>query len=88
MTKKEEVFIPMNKRLVIEPIKDAVTKAGIILPGKKDDLPYEGIVKFTMKGSDIKVDDKILFNRHASIKFDKYPEYLVIKEEDIYLIIK
>lgn len=81
----KEVFIPMNQRLIVQPIIDQVTKGGIILPGKKEDKPSMGIILEEGASGIFSKGDKVLFNQYTALKPEQFPDILIVKEEDIYL---
>jgi len=85
MNNKERTFIPMNQRLIVQPIIDEVTKGGIILPGKKEDKPSMGIILHEGASGIFSTGDKVLFNQYTALKPEQFPDILIVKEEDIYL---
>ena len=92
---------PLGSRLVVKPItEDEVTKAGIILPETADrERPIRGEVlavgsgRFLENGQreviDLKVGDKILFEKYGS---DEYKvdnqEFLVVEYDKVVAVIK
>ncbi len=66
------------------------TASGIYLPDKAAEKPkIAKVVAVGKKVNEVKVGDKIVFGgySHSDIKLDAQ-EYLLIKEEDIYAVIK
>ena len=92
---------PLGSRLIVKPIiDDEVTKTGIILPEITDkEKPIRGEVlaigsgKFLENGErekiDLKVGDKILFEKYGS---DEYKidnnEFLVVEYDKVVAVIK
>ncbi len=85
MNNKERTFIPMNQRLIIKPIVEEVTKAGIILTAKATDKPSMGIILHEGASGVFSTGDKVLFNQYTALKPEQFPDILIVKEEDIYL---
>ena len=88
---------PLKNKIFIKPDKvDNVTKSGIVLPGKSNEKPHEGIVVAVYdsydngRGKKIKpaviVGDKILYSKYSGsdISFGG-TDYMIIKEDDICL---
>lgn len=96
-----EDLIPINGRIVIEVLKDDSVYNGVIVRldagQEKSNL---GIVKAIDTGYNgeaplrIEVGDTVMFNKHSGsvIKLDRFedksPEYRVIKQDDVFGIIK
>jgi len=79
---------PLGNKLVIEPIKETVSKGGIIIPGKKDELPNKGKVIAIGELVPAKLEGKtIYFNRHVTIKLEEQESQVIIKLEDVHAII-
>ncbi len=91
---------PLADRVVIKP--DEVmetTKSGIVLPDTSKEKPIEGTVvaagpgKVTEDGKlinmSVKVGDKVLYGKYSGteIKLDD-DEYLIMREDDIFGILK
>jgi len=91
---------PLADRVVIKP--DEVmetTKSGIVLPDTSKEKPIEGTVvaagpgKVTEDGKlinmSVKVGDKVLYGKYSGteIKLDD-DEYLIMREDDIFGIVK
>ncbi|GBD89313.1 10 kDa chaperonin [bacterium BMS3Abin04] len=91
---------PLADRVIVKPdeVKE-VTKSGIVLPDTSKEKPIEGIVvaagpgKVTDEGKlinmSVKVGDKVLYGKYSGteIKLDD-DEYLIMREEDIFGIVK
>jgi len=91
---------PINDHVIVKPIaENEVTKSGIVLPDTVDkEKPEKGEViaigngKLLENGQraelSVKVGDKVMFKKYSpdEIKIEGV-EYLVIKEDDIMLII-
>jgi len=91
---------PLHDRVVIKPKEaEEKTKSGIILPDTAKEKPIEGTVvavgegKVTEDGKvlkmTVKVGDTVLYGKYSGteIKIDDL-EYLIMRESDIYGIIK
>ena len=91
---------PLADRVVIKP--DEVmetTKSGIVLPDTSKEKPIEGTVVATGPGKvtedgkvinmSVKVGDKVLYGKYSGteIKLDD-DEYLIMREDDIFGIVK
>ena len=91
---------PLADRVIVKPdeVKE-VTKSGIVLPDTSKEKPIGGIVvaagpgKVTDEGKlsnmSVKVGDKVLYGKYSGteIKLDD-DEYLIMREEDIFGIVK
>ena len=86
--KGNEVFIPVNQRLIVKPLVETVTESGIIIPDGKEDKPYIGIILSEGASGIYSNGEKICFNKHTALQFDKFPDILIVKEEDVYFKIK
>jgi len=91
---------PLQDRVLVKRIQEEEkTKGGIIIPDTAKEKPQEGRVVAVGKGKisedgkiiplDVKVNDRVLFNRYAGseIKIDG-EEHLIMREEDILGIIE
>lgn len=91
---------PLADRVIIKPKEaEETTKGGIILPDTAKEKPIEGIVvavgagKVTEEGKlitmSVKVGDVVLYGKYsgAEVKIDG-EEYLIMRESDIYGIVK
>ena len=87
-------FRPLHDRVLVQPIKEEITKGGIIIPDTAKEKPLAGKViaigtgKYLEDGKvramDVKVGDEVLFGKYAGteIKLGQV-DYLVLREEDI-----
>lgn len=94
-------FKPLHSHVVVKPIdQEAITKSGIFLPNTADkERSEQGEVVAVGPGRiadngqlipmNVKIGDKVMFKKYApdEIKIDSQ-DYLVIKEEDIMLILE
>lgn len=91
---------PLADRVIVKPKEaEETTKGGIILPDTAKEKPIEGIVvavgagKVTEEGKliamSVKVGDVILYGKYSGteVKIDG-DEYLIMRESDIYGIVK
>jgi chaperonin GroES len=92
---------PLHSNVIVKPLgKETVTKSGIVIPDTIDkEKPEQGEVVAVGPGRlldngqtapmSVKVGDKVMFRKYSpdEIKVDGQ-EYLVIKEQDIMLIIE
>lgn len=80
----------LGKKVLVEVASpEKVTKSGIIMPATKDDRSNKGIV--VSVGEEVKginITDTVYFNKFtgAEIEHEGY-KYLVLKVEDIHLVI-
>jgi len=91
---------PLGDRVIVKPKEaEETTKGGLILPDTAKEKPIEGIIvaigagKVTDDGKTIamlvKVGDVILYGKYSGteVKIDG-EEYLIMRESDIYGIVK
>lgn len=89
-------FQPLNERLLLEVIPDAVQKyegAIQVVDYSQEKSNIAIVIKlplgYTGGANNLKVGDKVMFNRHAgsALKFDTFSkdatEYRLIKESDL-----
>ena len=86
---------PLQDRLLVKRLEsEAKTASGIIIPDNAKEKPQEGQIiavgngkvldDGTLRKPDVKVGDKVLFNKYAGseVKLDG-DEHLVMREDDI-----
>lgn len=82
----------INNRVLIKPIVDKVTKAGIIIPGKKDDKVSRGEIvnKVHTDHGTLNKGDVVEYNKYTALDIEDIDgeKYVHVKYEDIYAIIK
>jgi len=91
---------PLQDRIIVKRLaEEQKTKGGIIIPDTAKEKPIEGKVIAVGKGKvaddgkliklEVKVGDKILFNKYGGtdVKIDG-DEYLIMREDDILGIIE
>ncbi|MGA2667325.1 MAG: co-chaperone GroES [Ignavibacteria bacterium] len=91
---------PLGDRVVVKPKEpEEVTKGGIILPDTAKEKPMEGEIVAVGAGRiaddgkkinmELKVGDKVLYGKYSGteIKIND-EEYLIMRESDVYAIIK
>ncbi len=91
---------PLGDRVIVKPKEaEETTKGGIILPDTAKEKPVEGTIvavgagKVTEEGKSVamslKVGDVVLYGKYSGteIKIDG-DEYLIMRESDIYGIVK
>lgn len=93
-------YKPINDHILIKPINgEEVSKAGIILPDTVDkEKPEKGEVVAIGSGKllengqrapmSVKVGDTVIFKKYAPDELPGEKELLVIKEEDVMVIIE
>ena len=92
---------PLGDRVLVQPLEaEEVFKGGIVLPDTAKEKPAEGKVVAVGEGKktddgtvipvSIKVGDKVLYSKYGGneISTSDGKEYLVIREDDIYAIVK
>lgn len=92
---------PLGDRVLIKPLEaEDKTKGGIVLPDTAKEKPQEGQVvavgsgKLLDSGSvkplEVKVGDKVLYGKYSGteVTTKEGDEYLIMREEDIFAIIK
>ena len=91
---------PLQDRIIVKRLEEEQkTKGGIIIPDSAKEKPIEGKVIAVGKGKvaddgklikmEVKVDDKVLFNKYGGteVKIDGQ-EYLIMREDDILGVIE
>ena len=91
---------PLHDRVIVQRTEEEQkSKGGIIIPDTAKEKPQEGKIIAVGKGKvsddgkliplDVKVGDKVLFNKYAGsdIKIDG-DEYMIMREEDILGVIE
>lgn len=91
---------PLADRVIVKPKEaEETTKGGIILPDTAKEKPIEGVVvavgdgRITEDGKlismNVKVGDTVLYGKYSGteVKIDG-DEYLIMRESDIYGIVK
>lgn len=92
---------PLGDRVLIKPLEaEDKTKGGIVLPDTAKEKPQEGEVvavgsgKLLDSGSvkplEVKVGNKVLYGKYSGteVTTKEGNEYLIMREEDIFAIIK
>lgn len=82
----------LGDRILVTPIDPNISESGLTLsvnPGAPKDKADKGVVfAIGKKVTEVEVGDKVFFNRMSAKEYseDKV-EYLLMREDDIYLII-
>jgi len=91
---------PLQDRVIVKPAEaEETTKGGIILPDTAKEKPIEGTIiaagpgKVTDEGKELKMSvkagDKILYGKYSGTEISvDGVEYLIMRESDIFGIIK
>ena len=91
---------PLADRVIVQPLAaEEKTKGGIILPDTAKEKPIEGTViavgpgRITDEGKEIKMNvkegDKVLYGKYSGTEVNiEGNEYLIMRESDIYGIVK
>ncbi|MBF0484663.1 MAG: co-chaperone GroES [Candidatus Omnitrophica bacterium] len=92
---------PLGDRIIVKPLAALEkTKGGIVLPDTAKEKPQEGEIVAVGKGRkddkgnlitlEVKVGDKVLYGKYGGteITTKEGDEYLIMREEDVYAIIK
>lgn len=92
---------PLGDRVVVKSLEaETKTKGGIVLPDTAKEKPQEGKVVAVGKGKaldngtiqkpEVKVGDTVLYGKYSGTEVTTKDgeEYLIMKEEDIFAIIK
>jgi co-chaperonin GroES (HSP10) len=96
MAKKEdphnhEGFGPLQSKMLVKPDSaETITPGGLILPGAEGQTINQGIiVAVGPKVQDRKVGDHVMYGIHAGIQITwKHMDYLLIREDDAYAVLK
>ena len=95
-TKKEVIKLePLEDRVLVEPEPpEEVTQSGIIIPDTAKEKPQRGRVVAVGPGKKdtpmtVKVGDRVLYGKYAGTEITiDGKEYLIMRQSDIYAIIK
>ncbi len=91
---------PLGSRVVIKPLeREEMTKSGIVLPDTAKEKPQEGKVLAVGPGDrdedgkripvELKVGDKVLYQKYAGTEFKiDDEELLIVSEKDILAIVE
>ncbi|MBF0532143.1 MAG: co-chaperone GroES [Candidatus Omnitrophica bacterium] len=92
---------PLGDRIVVKPLEAVeVTKGGIVLPDNAKEKPQEGKVVAVGKGKvkddgklvapEVKVGEVILYGKYSGteITTKEGEEYLIMREDDIFAILR
>ena len=91
---------PLADRVIVQPMAaEEKTKGGIILPDTAQEKPIEGTViavgpgRITEEGKEIKMNvkegDKVLYGKYSGNEVNiEGNEYLIMRESDIFGIVK
>ena len=92
---------PLADRIVVKPLEaEEVTKGGIVLPDTAKEKPQEGKVVAVGKGKvtddgklqapEVRVGDRILYGKYSGteIATKSGDEYLIMREDDVFAIVK
>ena len=100
-TKTKSKLKPLGSRVVIKPLeREEMTKSGILLPDTAKEKPQEGKVLSVGPGDrhpdtgeriavELKVGDKVLFQKYAGTEFKlDDEELLILAEKDVLAVIE
>ncbi|MSQ37398.1 MAG: co-chaperone GroES [Chloroflexi bacterium] len=100
-TKTKSKLKPLGSRVVIKPLeREEMTKSGILLPDTAKEKPQEGKVLSVGPGDrhpdtgtriavELKVGDKVLFQKYAGTEFKLDDEdLLILAEKDVLAVIE
>ncbi|MBI5416087.1 MAG: co-chaperone GroES [Candidatus Omnitrophica bacterium] len=92
---------PLADRIVVKPLDaEEVTKGGIVLPDTAKEKPQEGKVVAVGKGKvtddgkiqapEVRVGDRILYGKYSGTEISTKggDEYLIMREDDVFAIVK
>jgi chaperonin GroES len=92
---------PLADRIIVKPLEaEEKTKGGIVLPETAKEKPQEGKIVAVGKGKttddgkvvplEVKVGDRVLYGKYTGTEITtrEGEEYLIMKEEDIFAIVK
>ncbi|MBI5150499.1 MAG: co-chaperone GroES [Candidatus Omnitrophica bacterium] len=92
---------PLADRIVVKPLEaEEVTKGGIVLPDTAKEKPQEGKVIAVGKGKvtndgklqspEVRVGDRILYGKYSGTEIATKggDEYLIMREDDVFAIVK
>lgn len=78
------------KHFLVEWTTDQVLPSGIILSAKAMERPNAGVVIAAPEHDEIKVGDKVLFDRYAgtTVEYDVHRQIIAIPYEDILALVE
>ena len=92
---------PLGDRVIVKPLEaEEKSKGGIVLPDSAKEKPQEGKVVAVGKGKvkengdvqalELKKGDRVLYGKYSGteISTSDGEDYLIMKEEDIFAIVK
>jgi len=92
---------PLADKIIVRPLDaEEMTKGGIVLPDTAKEKPQEGEVVAVGEGENlkdggvralaVKVGDRILYGKYSGteVSTKEGEDYLVMKEEDVLVIVK
>jgi chaperonin GroES len=92
---------PLGDRILVKPLEaEEKTKGGIVLPDTAKEKPQEGKVIAVGKGKvldngqiqalELKVGDRVLYGKYSGTEISSKDgeEYLIMKEEDVFAVVK
>jgi len=92
---------PLGDRVLVEPVEEKeVKKGGIIIPDSAKEKPTEAVVRALGTGKtdddgkkipfEVKVGDRVLYGKYSGTEITTKDgeELLIMKEEDIFAIVK
>jgi len=92
---------PLGDRIIVKPLEaEEKTKGGIVLPDTAKEKPQEGKVVAVGKGKikdngevqpmEIKVGDRVLYGKYSGTEITTKDgeEYLIMREDDVFAIVK
>lgn len=92
---------PLADRILVKPLDaEEKTKGGIVLPDTAKEKPQEGEVVAVGKGKadkdgkvlalEVKVGDRVLYGKYSGTEISGKDghEYLIMREEDVFAVIK
>lgn len=92
---------PLADRIVVKPLEaEEKTKGGIVLPDTAKEKPQEGKIVAVGKGKvlengqlqtpEVKVGDRVLYGKYSGTEITTKDgqELLIMKEEDIFAVVK
>ena len=91
---------PLGDRVIVKPLEaEEKSKGGIIIPDVAKEKPQEGKVVAVGKGKvgdkglipmELKAGDRILYGKYSGTEINtkEGEEYLIMREEDVFAVIK
>lgn len=90
-TRKLGIVTPLKGRVIVLPDEpEAVTDSGLIIPDTAKEAPTTGLVTHVSgdKEDVFEVGQRVMFVKNAGVELQMGKEHFLMREDDIYAIVK